>query len=162
MKALVTGANGLIGANVVRALLKRGYTVRAFVRATSDRRSLEGLPIDWAVGDVMQYDTVRQACEGCDLVFHLAVKFAYWGISEKELRSVAWQGTTNVLQAAHETGIKRVVLTSSSVTMGASTKPVIRDESAVPQFKDEPPYVRAKAEQERVSFHEASGLGWSS
>lgn len=159
MKVLVTGANGLIGAHVVRVLLQRDYTVRVFVRATSDLRSLEGLPVETMVGDVMQYDTVREACAGCDLVFHLAVKFTYWGIPPKELRTVATQGTANVLKAAAEAGVKRVVLTSSSVTLGATSQPVVRDEFSGPQLNDAPAYVHAKIEQERFSIQEASRLG---
>jgi len=53
MKALVTGANGLIGANLVRELIRGGHRVRAFLRTTSDRRSLQYLPVEIAAGDVL-------------------------------------------------------------------------------------------------------------
>ena len=60
MRAFVTGATGFIGSNVARALLKRGWGVRALVRPTSDRRNLEGLDVDVVEGDLLDLDSLRQ------------------------------------------------------------------------------------------------------
>ena len=72
MKALVTGANGFLGSAVVRALLADGAAVRAFARAGSDRRNLEGLDVELAIGDLTERDSLRRAAAGCDAVFHVA------------------------------------------------------------------------------------------
>ena len=61
MRALVTGANGLIGANLVRELLRAGYLVRAFVRPTSNLTSLEGLAAELVRGDVLAPETLDAA-----------------------------------------------------------------------------------------------------
>ena len=111
MKALVTGANGLIGANLVRELLAAGHEARAFVRETSDLRSLEGAPVEIVYGDALSVESITRAAEGCDLLFHAAAVFTYWGYSGDELETIAVRGAINALEAAHHAGVRRVVLT---------------------------------------------------
>ena len=159
MKVLVTGANGLIGANLVRELLAGGHAVRAFVRKSSDLRSLAGLPVELAYGDVLRPETLTAAAAGCELVFHAAAVFAYWGVSSAELETTAVQGTQNVIDAARAAGVRRLVLTSSSVVFGSSTRPVLRDESDGLRDADAPEYVRSKATQEQAAFRRASEVG---
>lgn len=159
MKALVTGANGLIGANLVRALLAAGHGARAFVRATSDLRSLAGLDVETVYGDVLEPETVVAAAEGCDVLFHAATVFAYWGHTSDELENVAVNGALNVVEAAKRAGVRRLVLTSSSVVLGSSTRPETRDESSEMREKDAPPYVISKVDQERAAFARAAELG---
>ncbi len=119
MKILVTGASGVIGANLVRELLADGHEVRAFVREKSDLRSLHGLEIQIVVGDVLEPDGLASAAEGCDLLFHAAAVFSYWSHAADELEKIAVEGTVNVVQTARRTGVRRVVLTSSSVVLGS-------------------------------------------
>ena len=97
-RAIVTGANGHIGANVVRALIARGVEVVAFVRPGSDRRGLEGLDVRLAEGDILEADSLPAAMEGCDALFHCAAVFAIWATKSKgmpnatetRLRSYLW------------------------------------------------------------------------
>jgi dihydroflavonol-4-reductase len=159
MKALVTGANGLIGANLVRELTAAGHSVRAFVRKSSDIRSLSGLEVETVFGDVMEPETIVAAAKGCEVLFHAAAIFAYWGHSDEELMNTALQGSINVVEAAVKTGIRRMVLTSSSVVLGSSMRPELRDEKSELIEKDAPPYVISKADQERAAFARASELG---
>jgi len=159
MKALVTGANGLIGANLVRELLGAGYGVRAFLRPTSDVRSLENLPIEIAHGDVLNGESLEAATQGCDIVFHTAAVFSYWGMSPSSLEQLAVEGTTNIIEAAHKAGIRRVVFTSSSVVFGSSNRPLVRNETHHLDDQDSAPYVLAKALQERAAFESADKLG---
>ena len=72
MKALVTGASGLVGANVVRSLLERSHSVRVLVRPTSDLRALESLPIEIVQGDVLEPSTLRHAAQDQEVLFHAA------------------------------------------------------------------------------------------
>lgn len=159
MKALVTGANGLIGAHLVRALLADGHSVRAFVRRTSDLSTLAGLEAEFAHGDVLQPQTIEAAAEDCDVLFHTAAVFAYTGYTAERLTSIAVDGTRNVLRAARAAGIARVVLTSSSVVLGSSTQPEVREETDSLNEPSPPAYVRAKAAQERIAFETAENLG---
>ena len=77
MTTLVTGATGLVGSHIVRALIGRGRIVRALVRATSDRSAIEGLRVQIATGDVLDPSSLGAAVSGCDTVFHAAAHFSY-------------------------------------------------------------------------------------
>ncbi len=159
MKALVTGSNGLIGANLIRELTARGHRVRAFLRATSDRRSLQGLPVEIASGDVLDLGSLSDAARRCDIIFHAAALFSYAGTSAVELERLAIEGTTNAIKAAHQQGVKRVVLTSSSVVMGSSNRPLARNEEDRLDEEEAVPYIRAKELQERAALHYAAEFG---
>ena len=118
MRAFVTGGTGFIGANVVRALLAQGFKVRALVRPNSDRRNLEGLDIELVQGDVRDFPSVKRAMQDCGLVFHVAALYSFWVRPKRLIYEVNVDGTRNVLQAALELGIERVVYTSSVAALG--------------------------------------------
>src|SRR5687768_14772692 len=100
MQTLVTGASGLIGANLCRVLLRRGHTVRALVRKNSDLAAINGLPVELIYGDILRPETLFPAAAGCEWIFHTAAIFAYWGVSEDELDRTAVEGASNMLLAA--------------------------------------------------------------
>ena len=118
MKAFLTGGTGFIGANVVRALLARGFEVRALVRPGSDRRNLEGLDIELVQGDVRDFRSVKRAMQDCGLVFHVAAMYSFWVRPRRLIYEVNVDGTRNVLQAALELRAERVVYTSSVAALG--------------------------------------------
>jgi len=132
VQALVTGATGFIGANVVRALLKRGYSVRVFARPGADRTNLEGLDIEWAEGDVRSLASVRRAISGCSHVFHVAALYALWTRPRRLIYEVNVDGTRHVLQAAWEAGVERVICTSSVAAIGLRPDGRPSDESVPP------------------------------
>ena len=72
MKVLVTGSTGFIGSHLCRALIEKGHSVRAFHRSTSNLRLLQDLPVEHALGDLTQPDTIKNAVEGMDIIFHTA------------------------------------------------------------------------------------------
>lgn len=151
MKALVTGATGLIGAHIVKALISQNHTVRALVRQESTRDSLAGLPVSYAIADVLDADAdLDAACANCDVVFHTATHFAYAGFSAATLHDTAVRGTEAVLTACARAGVSRVIVTSSSVVFGYRDRTVSIDEDAGLASDDgESPYVRAKIAQHR-------------
>ena len=157
MKALVTGANGLVGANLVRELLREGHDVRAFVRRKSDRRSLANLEMETVFGDVLDAASLGRAARGCDVVFHAAAVFAYWNHSAEELKNIAVEGTLNTVNAAHAADVGRVVLTSSTVVLGSSAEKLVQDEDSRGNETDA--YAAAKAAQEDAAFARAAQLG---
>ncbi len=118
MRALVTGGTGFIGSHVVRALLDRGYRVRALVRPGSDRANLAGLEVEFVEGDVRDFRSVQAAVQGCSLVFHVAALYSFWVRPRTLIDEVNVEGTRNVLQAAFEAGVERVVHTSSVAALG--------------------------------------------
>ena len=159
MKVLVTGANGLIGANLVRELLHDGYSVRALVRPSSNLQSLDGLDVELVYGDVLNSDSLTDSAKGCELVFHTAALFSYWGQDIGQLENIAIDGTLNVINAAIEAKVSRVVFTSSSVVLGSSERPLVRDESDDLDDNENVPYVIAKALQEQRAFEHAAAVG---
>ncbi len=159
MKALVTGANGLIGANLTRELIHAGYTVSALVRSTSDMRSLQGLSIKTVIGDVLDASSLSAAIQDCDIVFHTAAIFSYWGKKASELEHLAIEGTRNIISAAAESGVSRLVFTSSSVVMGSSNRPLVRNEGHHLDQHDTAAYIISKALQEQYAFEHAEDKG---
>jgi len=115
--ALVTGSTGFVGSSLCRALLDNGYDLRAFHRTSSSLILIQDLDVEHAVGDVTQPDTLVEAMEGVDVVFHAASKVDYWREPDG-LYHVTVGGTRNVLQAALEAGVERVVYTSSVGSLG--------------------------------------------
>jgi len=146
-QALVTGANGHIGANVVRELLANGYSVVALVREGSDLRGLEDLDVRIERGDVRDANAVARAIDGATYVFHLAAPYQTWAKDASSIVDPAVQGTEVVLRAAKKAGVKRVVVTSSCNVVGF-TRGEPLDETV---WRDgaTSPYMRAKLEQER-------------
>ena len=113
--AFVTGASGFVGANLVRALLERGWRVRALVRGAAP--SLDGLDVERVPGDLFSA-RLPDAMDGCDAVFHLAATYSLWRRDRDELFRVNVEGTRAVLAAARRAGVPRVVHTSSVAAIG--------------------------------------------
>jgi dihydroflavonol-4-reductase len=130
LKALVTGATGCVGANVVAALLARGFDVRAMRRATSSLDALDGLHSELAVGDILDPPSLAAATEGCALVFHVAAVSDYWRTPAGRVYRVNVEGTRNVLAAALAAGVERLVYTSSIGALGVPPPGQFLDESS--------------------------------
>jgi len=111
MTILVTGANGHVGGNLVRALLARGETVRALIHRSKD--ALEGLEVDLVHGDVRMPDTLSAAMAGVDIVFHLAALISIDGPHGGLVDSINVDGARNVAEAALGAGVRRLVHCSS-------------------------------------------------
>lgn len=152
MKVLVTGATGVVGSNLVRQLLKRGYDVRVLVRAGSSTLALRTLPVEYWTGDVLDGQSLVGIAESCTWVFHAAAVFSYSGMLQKDLEALAVKGTQNVLTAAAHASAARVVVTSSTVTLGSSATPEVRTESDTADDAHPPAYTRSKIRQEQAAF----------
>jgi dihydroflavonol-4-reductase len=118
MRALVTGANGFLGSAVVRALLADGFAVRAFARAGSDRRNLEGLDLEIATGDLTDRASLVAAAADCAAVFHVAADYRLWVADPEPMYRANVDGSVNVLEAAAAAGAARMVYTSSVAVLG--------------------------------------------
>jgi dihydroflavonol-4-reductase len=136
MRALVTGATGFVGAAVARALLRAGWQVRALVRSSSNPRNLQGLALEAVTGELSDARSLREALSGCDALFHVAAEYRLWTTEPERLYASNVQGTQNLLGAAQQVGVPRIVYTSSVATLGLHPDGSPSDESAVAQLSD--------------------------
>jgi len=110
---LVTGAAGHLGNVLVRELLARGERVRALILPGESTDSLKGLPVEQVEGNVLNVDSLRAAMQEVDVVFHLAALVSITEDKAHLLQAVNVDGTRNVIQAAQDANIKKLVYTSS-------------------------------------------------
>jgi dihydroflavonol-4-reductase len=116
--ALVTGGTGFVGSHIARALSERGYQVRILRRTTSRLDAVNDITCEHFVGDVTDIESLRVAMKGVDWVFHVAAVADYWRSEPARIYEVNVDGTRNVLLAAEEMGVERVIFTSSAAAMG--------------------------------------------
>jgi len=121
MKALVTGATGFVGGNLVRELLKGGFQVKALVREASNRQNIDGLDVEIAVGNLRDHSSLDRAMHGCQVLFHVAAFYAFWTPDPAVVYETNVRGTENILAAAGNAGLQKIVYTSTESTIGIGT-----------------------------------------
>lgn len=157
-KILVTGADGFIGSHLVETLLDEGYDVKAFVLYNSfntwgwlDTFPKEKLDhIEIFAGDVRDPNAVRQAAAGVDAIFHLAaliaIPYSYYAPDAYVETNI--KGTLNILQAARDRGIDRVLITSTSEVYGTAQYVPIDEKHP---FQGQSPYSATKIGADRIA-----------
>jgi dihydroflavonol-4-reductase len=149
---LVTGGTGFVGAHVVRALLARGRSVRCLVRASSRRRNLEGLDVEVVTGDVADPASLARAAAGVETIYHCAADYRLYAADPRELYASNVAGTENVMRAASESGVQKVVHTSSVGALGLGADGAPADETApVAESSMIGHYKRSKFQGERIA-----------
>lgn len=146
---LVTGATGFLGWHVANRLLARGERVRALVRNTSRVREWDG---EVVTGDLRDPESLERAVAGCAVVFHVAADYRLWAKDSSELYRSNVEGTRNLLTAARDAGVERVVYTS---TVGCIGVPPDRpgDEDSEVHLEDMAgAYKRSKFQAEQVAM----------
>jgi dihydroflavonol-4-reductase len=136
MKALVTGATGFVGAAVARALLRERWQVRVLARHGSDRRNLRSLDVELFEGDLTDENSLQRAALGCEGLFHVAADYRLGARNPEELYRANVEGTRNVLNAAHHSGVRRIVYTSSVATIGIPADGTPGDEQSATSLEN--------------------------
>jgi dihydroflavonol-4-reductase len=149
MPVLVTGATGLVGNNVVRALLDQGQAVRVLVRESGDPRPLAGLTVEIAPGDVRDAASVQRACAGVSAVIHAAAIVHIGWSGREQQRAVNVEGTRHVAAAARQVAA-RLVHVSSVDALGLGRRGQPADEDAPRGGEILCPYVVTKRDAEQV------------
>jgi dihydroflavonol-4-reductase len=130
MKCFVTGATGFLGSHVARQLLASGAELRLLVRSTSRLDNIADLAAEHVTGDLRDSDSLKHGMEGCEFVFHVAADYRLWSLNHQELYDSNVEGTRNILRAARECGVRRVIYTSSVATMGFGNNGRLTDEKS--------------------------------
>lgn len=135
-RVFLTGATGFVGSHVARVLVSRGDRVRCLVREGSPTANLEGLRVERVAGDLLDAASLRAVMEGCAAVFHCAADYRLWAPDPAEIYRTNVQGTRNVLRAAADAGVGRVVHTSSVGALGHSGNGTPADEETPVAVED--------------------------
>ncbi|MEP6767971.1 MAG: hopanoid-associated sugar epimerase [Acidobacteriota bacterium] len=156
---LVTGGTGFVGSHIVRALLARGETVRCLVRPESRRTNLEGLAVELAVGDLTEPPSLREAVRGCRVVYHCAADYRLGARNPEAIFASNVAGTDNLLRAAADAAVERVVHTSSVGALGRPSDGSPADENTPVAYESLiGAYKKSKHDGERVA-REWAGRG---
>lgn len=153
---LVTGANGHVGYNITKLLADEGYNVRASVRDINDiekTNHLKELGVQIIEADIMKPETLKSAVEDIDGVFQVAAVFKTWSKNPiKEIIEPSVIGGINVLKAAKQEGVKKVIFTSGNVAMGSdgSSEKIFTENDWNDNAKS--PYVLAKTQAEKKAW----------
>jgi len=159
MKLFVTGATGFVGSHLLRRLAGSRHETCCLIRDRSRATFLEELGASLVVGDVTKRETLPAGMTGCDGVIHLANIYSFWEHDKSLYSKVNIEGTRNVLEAALEAGVPKVVHVSTVLVYGKpADSPFSEESSAGPkQFSE---YARTKFEGDRIAWelHDTQGL----
>lgn len=122
MNVLVTGGDGLLGSNVVRELLTRGYSVSVFVQPGRQQKTLEGLRVEKLSGNLLNQQEVMNAVVGKDAVIHCAASTSVWPTRSDVVNAVNIEGTRNIIEAVKHLGVKRLVYIGTANSFGFGSK----------------------------------------
>jgi len=136
VRVFITGATGFVGAHVARKYASEGASLRLLTRQTSRLDALAGLDAETVVGDLREPEKLRTALSGCDTVVHVAADYRLWVRDPEQMYAANVDGTRELLRLARETGVQRVVYTSSVATMGFKSDGTIVNEDTPVSLAD--------------------------
>ena len=136
MTTLVTGASGFIGSAIVRRLLAEGQSVRVLLRESSRHDNINALPVEIVTGDLTDPASLQHALSGCSSLFHVAADYRLWARHPDAMYQANVDGTRNIMLAAANAGVSRIVYTSSVATLGHHADGSPADESTPSSLDD--------------------------
>jgi dihydroflavonol-4-reductase len=125
---VVTGASGFVGYHVAKVLCAHGERVRVMLRATSRRDHLASLPVEIVAGDLGDPASLAVALRGASHLYHVAAAYTFGSRDPAHIYADNVEGTRNVLRAAGDAGVKRVVYTSTVGALATSRRDTISNE----------------------------------
>jgi dihydroflavonol-4-reductase len=156
--ALVTGANGHLGNNLVRLLNDKGIAVRASVRNIKNQKLLAGLDCEIVRADITDKQSLVDALQGVAVFYAVGAAFKLWAKDpQKEIYDVNLSGTKNMIEAAAEAGVKRIVYVSSIAALNYSQLPAKEGYGYNPDRRDI--YYNSKNDGEKLAFELAREHG---
>ena len=129
MKVMVTGADGVLGSNLVRVLLDRGHVVRVLQLTGTTSPTLEGLPIEQRQGNILDPDSIEACMEGMEAVIHCAASTQVFPAKNNFIRRVNVEGTNNIAEACLKLSVQRLVYVGTANSFGTQPDaPELADE----------------------------------
>ncbi len=154
MTVLATGGTGVVGMPVVKYLIEEGREVRGLARSEASAEQLAAMGATPAMGDITDPESVAEAVAGCEVVYHMAGLVSFCPARPERLYEVNVAGTQNVVRAARQAGVRRLIHTSSVVALGE--KPgTVGSEATVHCGEYPSHYSRSKHQGELVALDEA-------
>ncbi|TJZ77670.1 NAD-dependent epimerase/dehydratase family protein [Chitiniphilus eburneus] len=159
MRVLLTGATGFVGLNIVQALHAAGHDVLCHVRPQARRQYLDRLPVAVVAGQLGDVPGLAAAMRGIDAVIHTAGDTSCLPCDLPRLTETNVEGTRAVLEAARRSGVRRVVYTSTTSTIGSTETPGMAADETMPlqAWRAASPYGRTKLAAETL-VREARGV----
>jgi dihydroflavonol-4-reductase len=157
MRVLITGATGFIGARLVSRLLKSSHELRCLVRKSSRTRILEDQGVPLVQGDVTDKASLVGAMAGCDWVANLANLFDFWVPDRRQYEAVNVVGTKNVIEAASEARVSKVLHVSTVAVFGDAAWPVTENSSLGPNCPSR--YAQSKREGDALAWELSEKAG---
>lgn len=155
-RVLVTGGTGFVGAHLVRQLVHSGETVRVLSRADSDRRLLDGVGVEWCVGDLTDLASLDRAVRGCRKVFHCAADYRLWSKDPSQLYRINVEGSKALFESCRDHNVERVVYTSSVAALALPEPGKSSDENSQAELEQiVGHYKRSKFLAQQVALEEA-------
>lgn len=156
--ALVSGANGHLGNNLVRLLIKKGIPVRATVRNINNKTPFHGLDCEVVQADITDKASFVKALQGVETFYAVGASFKLWAKDpKKEIYDVNMDGTRNTIEAAAAAGVKRIVYVSSIAALNYTQLPTKESNGYNPDRRDM--YYNSKNDGELLAFKLAKELG---
>lgn len=153
MRVLVTGVTGFVGAHVARVLVEQGHDVAALVRPTSNLDVLSDLRLKPIPGNLTDHASLERAVRGMDLLFHVAADYRFWVPDPHTMHDINVGGTQRLLGAAWNAGVRRIVYTSSAVTVKCSAGRLGTEADFLPLDACRSMYQRTKVLAEQEVWH---------
>jgi farnesol dehydrogenase len=156
MKIFVTGASGFIGNHLAERLVREKHDVTVLIRNPALIKVFRGMGMNVVNGDISDIEKLRRGMEGCEQVFHLAA-YAKAASRDKDLPlKTNAEGTKNILKAAREQGIRRLIYTSTAGTLGLPENGTPVDERSYSSGEFQTEYERTKAIAEKMALEYTS------
>ena len=150
MSIFISGATGFIGSKLAAELAAQGHTIHALYRSEEKAKLLNYPGIKLFKGDILDLESLNRAMENCDQVYHTAAYANVWDKDHSLIYRLNIEGTMNIIHAAINNNVKRIVCTSTAGVLGPSSPDTILNESSPPPLKYFIDYERSKAILENI------------
>lgn len=158
-KKLVIGASGFLGSHVTRQLAERGDDVRVLIRKTSSTKGISDLDVEYRYGDIFDDQALRDAMDGCDVVFYCVVDTRAWLRDPAPLFTTNVEGLKHVLDAAVEADLTRFVFTSTIGTIALSDDGPATEDRPFNWYEKGGGYIQSRVDAENLVLQYAKDRG---